>query len=228
MSYDTLKNTKLIVFDLDGTLADTVPSIARGVNLALAECGYPEREFEYIRRAIGDGPRMLCRRTIPDQLSDDDAAVDAMLAVYHSAYARTHLDVKVPYDGYYEVIPQLRRRGYRLAVLSNKQDSFTAGIISGLFPGGEFETTLGAIPGKPIKPDPSGLYEICRRLGVAPAETAVVGDGDTDIHVAEAAGADSVSVAWGYRSRDALIAAGARRFAERPADLLLFFPDKNR
>ena len=183
----------LIVFDFDGTLADTIPAISAAVNGAFTSLGYPTRDGEHIRRSVGDGARTLCRRVLPDELYDDEAALDRLAEVYHNAAKEYFGITDTPYDGFYEVTDELLRRGYTLAVYSNKPDVFVSTLVNKLFPDGRFALARGAMAGIPVKPAPDGLLEICRTLGFSIDDTTMVGDGDTDVAVAKNAGAKCVA-----------------------------------
>ncbi len=213
----------LIVFDFDGTLADTIPAISAAVNAALERLGYPTRDGEHIRRSVGDGARTLCRRVLPDELYDDESALDRLAEVYHNAAKEYFGITDKPYDGFYEVTEELLRRGYTLAVYSNKPDVFVSTLVNKLFPDGRFALARGAFPCVPVKPAPDGLLSICRELGFAPEDTTMVGDGDTDVAVAKNAGTKCVSVTWGFRTRAELEAAGGVIFADSPYELLNIF-----
>ncbi len=213
----------LIVFDFDGTLADTIPAISAAVNAALESLGYPTRDGEHIRRSVGDGARTLCRRVLPDELYDDIKALDRLAEVYHNATKEYFGITDKPYDGFYEVTNELLRRGYTLAVYSNKPDVFVSTLVNKLFPDGRFSLARGALPKVPVKPAPDGLLSICSELGFTPEDTTMVGDGDTDVTVAKNAGTKCVSVTWGFRTRAELEAAGGEIFADSPYELLDIF-----
>ena len=213
----------LIIFDFDGTLADTIPAISAAVNAALTELGYPARDGEHIRRSVGDGARTLCRRVLPDKLYDDKAALDRLAEVYHNAAAKYFDITEKPYDGFYEVTDELIRRGHTLAVYSNKPDVFVKELVAKLFPDGRFALARGALSGVPVKPAPDGIFDICRTLGFSTDDTTMVGDGDTDVAVAKNAGIKCVSVTWGFRTRAELEAVGGKQFANTPYDLLDYF-----
>lgn len=218
-------NAKLLIFDLDGTLADTIPAITDGMNLALDECGYPRCNNDHLRRSIGNGARMLCRRMLPVELYDDDQAVDQLLRIYDRAYGLTYMNTTENYPGISRVISELKRRGYQLAVLSNKQDPYVRDLISALFPDGEFSIAMGDLPGRARKPDPDTALKICSSLGISPDETVMIGDGETDVMVAKNAGfASGIAVSWGYRPIHLLREAGADVIIHSAEQLLDLFP----
>ena len=209
---------KLIIFDLDGTLADTVLSIAEGANIALRRLGLPERDLVYVRRSIGCGATQLCIRLLPEEQRGEQN-VARLAKTYREAYGETYMSVKELFPGMLEALKELHDRGILLAVLSNKPEEYTKNICDALIPDGIISMTLGQTEGRPIKPDPAGAEEICRSLGVSLSDTAMVGDGDTDVQVALRSGMTPVSVTWGYRTREQLTEAGAGIFADSPSEL---------
>ena len=217
-------NAKLLIFDLDGTLADTISAITDGMNLALDECGLPRRSVDHVRRSLGDGARMLCRRMLPPELFNDDALTDCLLETYNRTYGLTYMNTRENYTGISETVRELKRRGYILAVLSNKQDVYVKNMISSLFPEGEFSLSFGNTPERHRKPDPAGAIELCRALGISPEDAVMIGDGETDVRAAQNAGfAANVTVTWGYRPIDLLRSCGADIFVDRPEELLELF-----
>lgn len=212
---------KLLCFDLDGTLADTLDGICEGVRMALEKLGYPPRDEAHVRRSIGNGPMMLCRRVLPDEKYNDLEAAAQLLEVYRGTYAETYRMTQVPYDGMYEAVAELKARGYTLAVLSNKQDELVGDMVERIFPNGEFSLAWGTTAARKGKPDPAGLLDVCRTLGFGPEETVMIGDGETDYAEAVNAGlCGSIIVTWGFRSKEDLAAAGATVFADSPADIV--------
>lgn len=210
---------KLIIFDFDGTLADTVGSICEAANKALCALGYPQRNEKYVRHAIGDGSRTLCRRLLPEDARTDEN-IDALLREYNRTYGETYLHVHELYPEMTETIEELHRRGYLLAVFSNKQDAYVKELCHRLLPEGYFSEAEGQLEGRPIKPDPATALEICHRLGVSPADAVMVGDGDTDAALSLRGGLTPISVTWGFRTRKQLSAAGGYIFATHPSELL--------
>lgn len=211
---------KLLIFDLDGTLADTLPTLTESMNSVLSEFSFPLVDDAHICRSIGNGMLILCRRCVPAEYYDDESVYMPFLAKYKEAYARNYLDIDAPYDGLIEVIDELKTRGYAVASLSNKPHRYTVDIVEKLFGKGYFADVRGMIEGVPAKPDPTSFLDIAKSLGFTAENTIMIGDSEPDINVAINAGADCISVSWGYRSREELIAAGATVIADKPSDLL--------
>lgn len=211
---------KLIVFDLDGTLADTLPTLTEAMNLTLASYSFPLVGREDIRRAIGNGMELLCRRCIPTEHRDDPDVYMPFLADYKRAYAECYLNIDAPYDGLRPVLDELKARGYTLAALSNKPHAYTVDIIEKLFGRGFFAELRGMCEGVPPKPDPTSLLDIARTLGFTAESTVMIGDSEPDIIVANNAGVACITVCWGYRTRKQLTEAGATAIAAAPEELL--------
>ena len=209
---------KAIIFDLDGTVADTISAIREGVNLTMEQLGYPTHTDADIRRFINHGARELIRRALPAEVSTDPARVDAALDVYQGMYDKTYTHTNLCYDGMVEAMCELKET-YALAILSNKQDRMVKGLAAQLLPAGTVMVAQGQIEGVPTKPDPSAVWDICARMGVKPEECAFVGDSDVDMRTAINAGCVPVGVTWGYRGADVLIAAGAKVLVYAPRDL---------
>ena len=222
MNNDT--TVRALIFDLDGTLADTIGGIQDGMNETMAHFGYPERSYEDIRRAIGNGARLLVRRSMPERDAANDARVSEVLAYYDAAYAHTYMHTRECYEGMVETVKELRARGYRLGVLSNKQDVYTKRLVAQLFPDGEFSVVMGQTD-LPTKPDPTVPHMIAQALGVEPSECAMIGDSDVDIITAKNAGMVGIGCGWGYRAPDMLRACGADAVIDRPLALLELLPD---
>ncbi len=218
------RSVRALIFDLDGTLADTIGGIQDGMNETLAHYGYPEKSYEDIRRAIGNGARLLVRRCMPEPDASDDALVGEVLAYYDEVYSRTYMHTRECYAGMVETVKALCARGYRLGVLSNKQDTYTKRLVAQLFPDGEFSVVMGQTA-LPTKPDPTAPRIIARELGVEPCQCAMIGDSDVDIVTAKNADMAGVGCGWGYRGAELLRACGADAVIDRPAELLNLFPD---
>jgi len=207
------------IFDLDGTLIDSLADIAEAVNRMLDEHGYPRAPLSAFPRYIGDGVRTLVTRALPaDVLSKED--IEARVADYQRHYADTWHDETRPYAGMLETLQELNSRGLKLAVLSNKPDQFTKLCCSHFFPGVPFAPVLGARAGVPRKPDPHSALEICRELHARPQDCAFVGDSGIDMATAVNAGMLPVGVRWGFRGEAELREQGARELVSHPDDLV--------
>ena len=215
---------KLVIFDLDGTLVDTIADLGAAANAVLAANGLPQHEPEAFRGMVGHGVRNLVKQSMPEAMREDDCAVDALLDQFLPYYF-DHLDDRSrPYPGMPELLADLQAAGVRLAVASNKFQAGTEKLIGRMFPDITFAAVLGGRPGEPLKPDPAIVDEIRERTGISSRETVMVGDSGTDIATAGAAGVDCVAVSWGFRSREALSA--APRIVDSVAQLrALLFPN---
>ena len=210
---------KAIIFDLDGTLADTIDAIRGAINATMRQYGYPEKTYEDIRRVIGNGAKNLVRSCMPAEAATDTAQHERVFLTYQDNYDTNHLATDRCYDGMPELIAALHQRGVRLAVLSNKQDRHVQGLIAQLFPHGEFSVIMGQMDHLPKKPDPTVPLMIAEQLGVAPCECAFIGDSEVDIRTAKNAGMPAIGVSWGYRDRELLIAEHPDALAATPDEL---------
>ncbi|MGQ0508918.1 MAG: HAD family hydrolase [Myxococcaceae bacterium] len=206
---------KALIFDLDGTLVDTLGDIAGSVNHALVRHGHAAHSVEEIKGFIGEGVENLIRRALPPQAEHEVADV---ITTYRAHYAEHLFDSSAPYPGITELLRALRSRGLPLGVLSNKPDSPTRKLVAGLF-GETFQETRGERSGTPRKPDPTSAIEVAKALGVDPRECAFVGDTAIDMRTAVNAGMVPVGVKWGFRAEE-LLPIGARFVVGQPSELL--------
>ena len=209
---------KAILFDLDGTLLDTLEDLATAANRALGTLGLPAHPTDAYRVFVGDGLRTLAERILPGE-QRSAAQVDALVAAFEREYSRTWNERTAPYAGVPEMLDRLTGDGYRMSVLSNKPDAFTRLCVEQLLPHWTFAPLYGQRPGVPKKPDPAAALAIAVELGLDPAEVLYLGDTATDMHTARAAGMAAVGVLWGFRSADELHAAGARHLITHPGEL---------
>jgi len=216
MKYETC------IFDLDGTLLDTLGDLAASVNYALRTHHLPQHSLSDVRRFVGNGVRVLMERAVPDGAANPK--FDEALATFRQHYLHHSLDTTRPYDGIPEVLAELRRRGVRTAVVSNKFDAATKELCRHFF-ADTVEVAIGEHEAEGIrrKPAPDTVVEAMRQLDVTRDTTVYVGDSDVDIATAKNSGIPCISVLWGFRDRDFLLAHGARQFVTRPAELLPYF-----
>ena len=190
---------KVVIFDLDGTLLNTLEDLGRAVNYALSLRGFPQHSLDEYRGMVGHGVRNLVTVALPKELQADNALIDAALADF-KAYYTAHIDVHTrPYAGMVEVVQLLHTRGVKLAIASNKFQSGTETLIAEFFPGIPFVAVLGNRPGYPLKPDPEIVGEVLRQASASPSEAAMVGDSLTDMKTAANGGIRAIAVTWGYR-----------------------------
>ena len=207
---------RAFIFDLDGTLLDTLPDLVRLTNMVLELRGWPERSREQILSYVGNGGRSLLSKAAPPSTSDEE--VDAAFAQWRELYPEYGHALTRPYAGMPEALVELKGRGAKLGVLSNKFDGAVRQVIAEHFPG-LFDIARGECAEIPRKPDPRGLRYMMDWLGVEPEEAVYVGDSPSDMVVAANADVCSVGVSWGYRPADDLRAAGARVIVDRPMEL---------
>lgn len=208
-----------VLFDLDGTLLDTLDDIADAANRALTACGLPGHPVEAYKQFVGDGVKVLIQRIVPAD-RQDAKTMQRCVEAYRQEYSRNWNAKTRPYAGVAEMLDAVKGRGLKIAVLSNKPDDFTQQCVNALLPQWSFDMVMGAIDGRPNKPDPSGAIEVAHRLGVAPRRFLYVGDTGTDMKTARAAGMMAAGVLWGFRERDELEEGGAQHVIARPRELM--------
>jgi len=198
---------KAVLFDLDGTILETLEDLSNSVNFALAKNNYPTHSIDAIRLFVGNGIRKLMERSCPVGSSVEE--VDRVHSDFTEHY-KVHCNDKTrPYDGIIEMLDTLRAHGVKLAVLSNKAD-YAVKDLCKLHFDGLFDVAQGEITGIPRKPSPEGVNIILEKLGVSSAECAYIGDSDVDVETARNSGLDCIAVDWGFRDRDNLLNAGAK------------------
>jgi phosphoglycolate phosphatase len=211
-----------ILFDLDGTLLDSLGSIGTAMNDALARLSLPPHPLEAYRRFVGDGVRALAERVLSP---GERHRADALIEAYRPLYRARQLEAPL-YEGIMAMVGRVAAHGVPMAVLTNKPDDLAGEIVGALFAPGTFAITRGERADEPRKPDPTVALALARLMNARPARCWFVGDTPTDIETARAAEMLPVGVAWGFRSREELLAAGARVLVPTPADLVELLENK--
>ena len=212
-------NYRAVIFDLDGTLLDSLEDLADSMNVVLARQNFPVHAVEKYRYFVGDGIAELVRRVLPVE-QRADALVAENIRWMSAEYEQRWNKKTRPYPGIAELLDALTGAGLNLAVLSNKPDAFTKIMVPALLPGWNFAPILGARPGVPVKPDPQAALEIADQLALSPAEILYLGDTATDMRTARAAGMMAIGVAWGFRTIEELQQSGAQQIIHQPTELL--------
>ncbi len=205
---------KAVLFDLDGTLVNSLYDLADSTNYALQHFGFPVQETEKYKYFVGDGMPKLIERALPEN-ARNKATIKSVLDCFMAYYREHYLDKTVAYDGIAEVVSNLRKQGIKVAVISNKADEMAKIVTNKLF-GDVFSAVYGKREGYPAKPDPTLTLEVIRDLGVEPCECVFIGDSGMDMAVAKNAGTLAIGVLWGFRKEDELKSNGADFIAKTP------------
>ena len=209
---------KAVIFDLDGTLIDSLPDIAEYVNKTLKKFGMPEKNYDFIRGLTGDGARNLINRAFDFKVSEEE--LEERLEYYNRKYTDSGSPKTRVFDGVGEMLTQLKKRGYKLGILTNKPQMTTDVVYERLLKQYNFDIVVGSRPGMKIKPDPTMLLQMLKEIDVLPENCYFVGDDRPDALIAINAGVKGVSELWGYRDKQALIEVGATVFASTPQEIL--------
>ena len=210
---------KLAIFDLDGTIADTLCDLSDAVNAGLRDMGCPEHSYDEYRYMVGNGAAKLCYRALPDERKSESEELRTLFSQYYGAH---FLDKTRLYDGIAEVMAELSGRGVKLAVATNKPESFAQQMIDKLLPETDFVRVLGGRTDRPVKPDTGIIREIFSALPEDASEAYMIGDSNVDIQTAHNAGITGIGCVWGFRGRAELESAGADLIADKPEDILRF------
>ena len=194
---------KLVIFDLDGTLLDTIADLAESANHALKQLGYPTRDVETIRTFVGNGVNKLLFRALPDEEKTEENMM-RMRTHFVPYYDAHNADLSAPYPGIVALLEELQAKGLRMAIASNKYQEATAKLVKHYFPMIDFVEVLGQREGINVKPDPTIVFDILQKAGVSKEETLYVGDSGVDMQTAINAGVDAIGVTWGFRPRTEL------------------------
>ncbi len=211
---------KAVLFDLDGTLLDTLEDLCDSMNSALQGIGFPPHPKDAYRFMAGDGVDTLARRVLPPERRDDDEVWKALVSAMREEYGRRWDKKTRPYAGIPELLGDLAARDVKMAVLSNKPDDFALLNIERFFKHGVFASVSGAKPDVPKKPDPSAALAMAREMNIAPRRWLYLGDTSTDMQTALKAGMTPLGALWGFRPAQELREAGAKALLGRPSQLL--------
>ena len=212
---------KLVIFDLDGTLLDTIADLAESANHALKQLGYPTRDVETIRTFVGNGVNKLLFRALPDEEKTEENMM-RMRTHFVPYYDAHNADLSAPYPGIVDLLEELQAKGLRMAVASNKYQEATVKLVKHYFPMIDFVEVLGQREGINVKPDPTIVFDILKKAGVSKEETLYVGDSGVDMQTAINAGVDAVGVTWGFRSRTELESFHPMGLIDKAEELLGF------
>lgn len=207
-----------LICDLDGTLLDSIADLGESMNTVLAADGLPRHAISTYRYLVGDGIEMLAERALPPRLRSPEV-VREMARRMREVYAGRWSVHTKPYPGIEDMLAQAHRAGLTLAVLSNKVDSFTRGMIRHFFPQAPFAQVVGARQDVPNKPNPQSALKLAQDIGLEPGQCIFLGDTKVDMQTAVAAGMFPVGVLWGFRGEDELLTSGAKRLLAQPSDL---------
>ena len=213
MKYETL------IFDLDGTLLNTLEDLTDSVNYALLKCDFPKRSIDEIRRFIGNGVRKLMERAVPDGITNDE--YETAYKFFEGHYAKNSRNKTGPYDGVVELMREAKKRGYKMAIVSNKID-FAVQDLRKEFFSDVVDVAVGDSEDTENKPAPDMVYKAIRELGADKETCVYIGDTDVDLETAKNSGMDCISVSWGFRLRSELEGYGAKMIADTPAEILDF------
>ena len=210
---------KSAIFDLDGTLVNSLEDLADATNYALKSFNQPEKELQAFPQMVGEGTRTLIKRALDNE---NPELIEKVLLKMREKYMQICLNKTRPYKGLVEVVTEFAKRKIKLAVLTNKDQKMAEKIVSHFFDG-FFQIVKGTTDAVPVKPEPFEALQVLAKLGVKPEETIFVGDSKTDMQTAKAAGIKAVGVSWGFRDKKELTEAGAEKIIDEPSQLLKFF-----
>ncbi len=214
-----LMKYKAVLFDLDGTLVDSLKDIANSMNAVLARFGYPTHHIQSYKYFVGDGTKSLVLRSLPEMHKSEEIVSLCFNAVKEE-YGKHWADNLRLYDGITELLDELQIRKLKLTILSNKYDDLTKIVVTKFLSNWNFEEIFGIRPDIPKKPNPMAAKLIAKKIDILPGEFIYLGDTDTDMKTASAAGMYAVGALWGFREAEELISSGAQVLIEHPLDLL--------
>lgn len=212
---------KAVIFDLDGTLLDSVEDLADSMNFVLRHFEFPEHDLNAYKMFVGNGMQMLVQRALPESRRDESTVNRCLKAMKEEYSGRCAVKTR-PYKGIPELLDGFAGRGLKMTILSNKPDGFTRKMVSLLLSDWHFEMVLGARPNIPKKPDPWAALHIAEQLNLPPRDFLYMGDTRIDMKTSVSSGMYAVGVLWGFRSADELVGGGARILLREPEDLLVW------
>ncbi len=210
---------KACIFDLDGTLTDTLDSLTFSVNESLQEMKLPKITEDQCRLFVGNGARVLMEKALEAAGADPAERIEEAMEVYGRIFDANCTYHVIPYEGIREMLDTLKNGNVSLAVLSNKPHRQTVHVVESIFGTGYFQQIQGQQEGIPRKPDPTAVLQTAKKLHVRPEETLYVGDSEVDIATGNAANMKTIGVTWGFRSREALKEAGAKWIVDTPGEI---------
>lgn len=208
------------IFDLDGTLINSLEDLSDSANIMLASYGFPTHSLEAYRYFVGNGSKKLIERCLPTEKANDDSFVNQALQRYKDIYAEHSLAKTRPYQGILDVLERLRKKSIPMGICTNKHQSAADQIVASLFPSDIFQIVFGDRPGYPRKPDPKKVLAMAKSFGVAPKHVAYFGDTSVDMDTAHRAGFYAVGVTWGFRPKKELMEHKAQLLLSEPAEIL--------
>ncbi len=215
------QKTRLIIFDLDGTLLNTIDDLAMSTNHALRQYGYPEHDLPAYRYFVGNGITKLIERALPEEARKENT-ITQLRTAFVTYYQKHKTDLTHPYPGIPELLHTLHRQGIRLAVASNKYQQGTVELIRHFFGNNLFSIVLGQRENVPVKPDPAIIEDILTFTAIPKSETLYVGDSDVDMQTARNSALTSIGVTWGFRPRRELEVNGANFIADSPEEITVW------
>lgn len=221
-AYRILRNAKCVIFDLDGTLVNTIDDLALACEILIKKHGFGfSWSIEDYKNFVGNGALLLVKRAFADSLGDRE--LQEIYSEFKTVYNRIKLDHAHIYKNMDIVLNALRQNGFKLAVCTNKPDAAAAGMVKSLFGCGVFDIVRGAVDSKPKKPDPTVAGEILSELSIPPEKAVWIGDSDVDVRTAQNLGCKSIGASWGFRPAESLVSAGADVLIGEPLDILKIF-----
>ena len=209
---------KAVIFDLDGTLLNTIDDLGDSVNYVLKKHNYPTFSIEEYKYKVGNGMRKLIERSLPKSEQTDEK-IEQILAEFMAYYSEHKMDKTAPYDNIEQLLKTLKQKGVKTAVVTNKAHISAKPLMDEVFPD-LFDAVIGQKEGVPTKPDPTSVFAVMKELGVSADECLYLGDSGVDMQTAKNAGIFGIGVLWGFRKADELIENGAKKLIGKPQELL--------